>query len=38
MQVTAGVACPDISVPPPNLNALVIMVHTDCQINGIDAN
>lgn len=38
MQKTAGAACPDISVPPLNLKTLLIMVHTECQINGIDAN
>lgn len=38
MQITAGAACPDISVPPLNPNILVIMGHTEDEINGTDAN
>lgn len=38
MQITAGAACPDISVPALNPNILVIMGQTEYQINGTDAN
>lgn len=38
MQLTAGAAYPDISISQLNLSTAVIMVHSECQISGIDAN
>lgn len=38
MQITAGAACPDISISQLNLNTAVAVVHSECQTNGTDVH